>query len=428
MLARVAVALRPLSSPRGREERNIRRLLMHTGLFGVVNGGAITFLPVLLARLGASALVVSLLTALPALLTILMALPAGVIVRRWRRPAIYSGRCFYIMRLCYLPIIAFFALAPAQAPLLIVIVWGLSAIPSTLGNAIFYDILAEAISPRRRPVINGIRWAALGLTTAVSVAIFGQLLDVLPWPTNYVVVFVVSFLVGMTTTTIYSRLEVPPRDLPAVLNRMPLRKQVAEALHPLRADGRFGLLLAVTSVLRLGLFLPSGLYSIFWVRHLQATDAWIGYRSTIENVALTAGYYFWGRVTSRRGYAPVVVAAALGTSICPVLTGLVTRDNRDLLLGVAMLGGFFASGFDVSLFEWLLSVMPAGERPRYVAINTAIANLIAFAGPIIGAAVADRAGIPPVLFAAGGFVLLSGVLASRVVGRQVRPVRERSVT
>ena len=38
-------------------------------------------------------------------------------------------------------------------------------------------VVAEIIPPRRRPSVNGTRWALLSLVTAISVAVFGYLLE-----------------------------------------------------------------------------------------------------------------------------------------------------------------------------------------------------------------------------------------------------------
>ena len=288
MLDRVSSLLRRLRArPATREDRNIRRLMAHTGLFGVVQGGVITFLPVLLARLGASATMVSLLTSLPALLTILLALPAGALVARWRNLVKDSADCFYAIRLTYPPIAAAAALlGPSVAPFLIVAIWGLTAIPSTLGNTVFYDVLAEAVPPRRRAAVNGARWALLGLASAVSVALFGQMLEALPWPHNYLLLFAICFVAGLLSTYCYSRIEIPLREPEPCAPKLALR--LSDLIGPLRQPG-FAVFSAVTLVMRWGLFLPAGVFTIFLVRNLRASDAWIGERTTLENGALTLG-------------------------------------------------------------------------------------------------------------------------------------------
>ncbi|MBI2940723.1 MAG: MFS transporter, partial [Chloroflexi bacterium] len=215
--------------PATREDQNIRRLMLQTALAGVVNGGIATFLPIFLVRLGATPVTVSLLTALPALLTILFSLPAGALVARWTRLVPPSARWYYGLRFCYLAVAIVGLLDPTWAPALIIVIWGLSAVPSTFANTAWYSVLAEAVSPRRRPAVNGVRWALLGLISAASVAAFGQLLETLPFPGNYLLVFVLSFAAGILNVWFYSQIEIPDRPFPPVSpSPLPLRAQAAE--------------------------------------------------------------------------------------------------------------------------------------------------------------------------------------------------------
>jgi MFS family permease len=425
MLSQIPIALRNVVvRPMTQADRNIRRLMAFTALFGVINGGVITFLPVLLARLGAPAVVISLLTALPALITIVIALPAGAIVSRWRNMTRSSALCFYALRLAYLPIALALFLDPAVAPYLIVIIWALTAIPGTLGNTAFYDVLADAVPPQRRAIINGVRWALLGMVSAGSVSFFGQLLVRLSWPINYLVLFGICFVAGITSTFAYSRLEIPLRDpQDAPRERTTLRKRLATLVQPLRAGTGFGSYSVITFVMRLGLFLPAGIFSVFLVRQLQVSDAWIGGRTTLEHGALTLGYFFWGRMAARMGQARMLGIAVTAIGVAFLLLASATSNTLWLVLVAALIGGFFASALDVSLFEWLLQIMPQGERPRYVAMNTLLMNLVAFVVPIAGAALAERTSISLVLQVAG-VCLFSCALLIYVLTRRQRRVAQ----
>ncbi len=426
MLSQIPIALRNVViRPMTRADRNVRRLMAFTALFGVINGGVITFLPVLLARLGAPAVVISLLTSLPALLTIGIALPAGAIVARWRDMTRSSAYCFYALRLAYPPIAVAMLLDPTIAPYLIVVIWALTSIPGTLGNTAFYDVVADAVPPQRRAVINGVRWALLGMVSAGSVSLFGQMLVRLSWPANYLALFGICFVAGLASTFAYSRLEVPLREpQSAPRERIALGKRLAMLAHPLRAGTGFGGYSLITFAMRLGLFLPAGIFSVFLVRQLQVSDAWIGGRTTLEHGALTLGYFFWGRMAARVGQAQMLGIAVTAIGFAFLLLGHATASTLWLVLVAALISGFFASALDVSLFEWLLEVMPQNERPRYVAMNTLLMNLVAFAVPIAGAALAERTSISFVLQLAGaclfGCALLTYLLTRP--RRRLRPI------
>src|SRR5205085_8302962 len=122
-------------------------------------------------------------------------------------------------------------------------------------------------------------------------------------------------------------------------------------------------------------------------------------------VALTAGYYAWGRLAARLGHRRTLGFAAGGLAFYPALTA--ASPTVEWLLPAALIWGLFASGIDMSLFEGLLEVCPPDRRAEFVAVNTFVANLIAFVAPLLGAWLADVVGIRPVLVVAAGFHLLA---------------------
>jgi MFS family permease len=332
-----------------------------------------------------------------------------------------SARNFYLLRLSY-PFIAVAALLdPKIAPWLIVGIWGLTAIPGTLGNTAFYDVLADSIPATRRAAVNGARWSLLFLISGISVSAFGQLLTRVPWPTNYMLLFAVSFVVGMVSIYIYSRLEIPPRQIrPAVYERRPWRERLADLLVPFRARTGFGAYSLVTLAMRIGYFLPAGLFSLYLVNTLQVSDAWIGGRTTVESVAMTAGYYFWGRMASRAGKRRML--AWLGFA----MVASASTSALFFMYIAAVLIGFFVTAGDVSLFEWLIEIMPADDRPRYVAMNTLLMNLVAFGAPMLGAAIAEAAGIRTVFYISAGSMIVCSLLAFVLIRPQSKSTPQES--
>src|SRR5581483_3698707 len=260
-----------------------------------------------------------------------------------------------------------------------VALWAASGIPSAIANNAWYGVLAEAVSPRRRPVVNGARWALLGFVSALCVALFGRTLDLLPFPLGYQLVFMVSAVGGAVGIWFYSRIEIPDREPRPPGAAQGWRARLAAIVGPLREGGEFLHYTIGTSVLRIGL------------------------RSTVGNVALTGGYYAWGRLAGRLGHRRTLGFAAGGLALYPALTA--ASPSVEWLLPAAFIWGLFASGIDMRLFEGLLEVCPTDRRAEFVAVNTFVANAIVFVAPILGASLADLFGIRPVLYLAAALHL-----------------------
>jgi MFS family permease len=312
------------------------------------------------------------------------------------------------------------ALAPfffrgPHLPAIVVALWALGAVPGALINLSWTAAVAEMVPPQRRPSVNGFRWALVSLVTAVSVAGFGYLLEHTPSPIGYQIVFAISFLGGLLSMYFWSRIRLPPLA-PSGLTPLPpegsrgstLAQRLKAYLAPIAEESAFVRFLLTTFVLRFGLNLPTALYSIYWIRNLKASDLWIGWRGTASSLALVVGYFAWGRIASRKGHHPVLLACTLGLGLYPILTALV--KTQILLPVVALVFGLFVTGIDLAFFDTLLHICPTEKRASFVAINLLFADLAVFVAPMAGSLLTRWVDIRTLFFVAGAFHLVALVL------------------
>ncbi len=391
------------------ENRDILYFTIDTALQGLMMGGIFGFISVFVVRLGASNLLVSLLTALPALVMALSSIPAGRIIEQQRNLVRYTNLVRISHRGSFLLIAAlpfFFHKGLAE---IVVVIWAIKSIAATLLESSWMAVVAEVIPPQRRARVNGVRWAILSVVTAAATATFGYILDRLPFPLNYQIVFFVSFVGGMAGIYFFGQLRIP-ENIPVERKKgtkIPLTERVRAYLHAMNVPAFVRYEIAAT-VLRFGVNLPAALYTIYWIRQLGASDLWIGWQATAGKLALIVGYIVWGRLISRKGYrAPLLICATL-LSLYPVLTGL-AQDQLWLPL-IAIVQGFFSTGIDIAFFDTLLAVSPTERRPSFIALNTMLASLTVFFAPLVGSFLADWVGLPVVFFIAGGFHILTAAL------------------
>ena len=391
------------------QNRNILYFTIDTALQGLMMGGIFGFISVFAVRLGASNLLVSLLTSLPALVMAFSSIPAGRIVERQRDMVRYTNWIRVLHRGSFLLIAALPFFIHKGLAEIIVIIWALKSIPATLLESSWMAVVAEVIPPERRARVNGMRWAILSVVTAAATATFGYILDRLPFPLNYQIVFFVSFIGGVAGIYFFGQLRIPENIPPEHEKsvRAPLRERVRTYLHAMNVPNFVRYEIAAT-VLRFGVNLPTALYTIYWIRSLGASDLWIGWQATVGKVALIVGYVVWGRLISRKGYrVPLLICATL-LGLYPVFTGLAT-DQLWLPL-IAIVQGFFSTGIDITFFDTLLNVSPADRRPSFIALNTMLASFTIFLAPLVGNFLADWVSLPVIFFIAGGLHVLAAVL------------------
>jgi len=420
-----AIDTKPLSSAavQSREDRNIRNLYINVCWQGVISAVIVTFLPVFAVRIGSSTLEVSLLTAIPALVTIILTLPA----------ASFIARQTHVIRVVTITLIGVWGCSIAitflpsimkggsvdDVPEGIMVIAGLSAAFATVSNPAWTSVLAEAVSPRRRPVVNGQRWALLSVVSAATVFFAGWYLDSARFPFGYQSLFIVAALAGLVGLYFVERIDVTSGNQGRLIRPVQSTWQSLVTIPSLfQGQPAFTRYVVSMFVYRMGLGLPAALFPIFWIGQLDTSDAWIGYRATVAQVALVVSYTLWGRITSRKGYRFGLLACGIGTATYPALTGI--APSPIWLIPIALIWGFFAGGMDISLFEALIDAIPADQRIMYAAINTAVANLTILIGPMMGIGLVALIGIRPT-FVVAGMCCLAGALFYQILNNRREP-------
>ncbi len=400
-------------------ERYNERVLYLEIFFQAISGaGALSFLGVFLVRLGAPNWLVGLRTSLPALVTILAVLPIGAFVRRQCNLV----RVVNISRLIYRSMIASLGLLvylPTNiAPFVQVAVESLAAIPSAALNVANTTILGRATTPQRRPSMLSTRMAIHGVVASVIGLLAGFWLDAVAYPLNYQLLFLSALLAGLGSIAALSRLKLPP-NAPEDVAEQP-RVGVGEMLTLIRATPAFRNYALAAFVFRMGQDLPMALYPIYRVRTLGSSDAWIGVLLTIERVFSVLVYILLSRVLAKRHSQSWLWVSCLGMALFPLAMALARTPEQ--LVASAVLGGLFSPGVDIFMTNTLFQVSTDKERPTFVAANTLLANVTAFAAPLLGTLLADFTFIRLALIIATALRLVGGLSFWRLkVGAEEAP-------
>lgn len=383
--------------PSSVQKRNVRNVLVDGVGVGIVSGVA-NFLSVFLVRLGASPLLVGLLTSMPALTGIILSLPIGSFLERQRNIVPWYSRArAWVLGSYALTGLVPFLLPVSAAPAAIIVIWAVATVPQTIVNVAFTVVMGAVAGPRLRYYLMSRRWSILGATTSLSVALSGALLEWLAFPLNYQVVFIGSFAGGLLSFLFSSRIAIPDNEPPEPSEaRQPWREQIREGAAALREHPVYTRFLISQFVFRCGLTLAQPLFPLYWVRELHASDFWIGIISTVNSGVLLVAYFLWSMLSQRRGRGLVLRACAFGLVLYPLLTGL-THSVAPLPLYAGM-AGVFNAGIDLVLFDILLSTVPRRHSASYIALYQMTIYLATLLAPTLGTFLAGSLGYAPALF------------------------------
>jgi MFS family permease len=172
-----------------------------------------------------------------------------------------------------------------------------------------------------------------------------------------------------------------------------------------RGERPFVSFIAKRFVFLSGTALATPLFPLYYVRVIDASDAQIGFISTVQTAILVVGYFFWSRQTRSRGSRFVLLATTLMISLYPAVVAMTRRV--DLLVVYAGLAGIFQAGIDLVFFDELMKTVPMKYSATFVALAQSLLYLSSVVAPLVGAFLADQIGI-------GGGLVVSAVL--RLVG------------
>ena len=375
---------------------------------GLANAAA-PFLPVFLTRLGATNFQVGLLTSMPALTGLMLALVIGGYLQRKSNIVPWFGTARLLVVLSY----ALTGIAPFIVPrqylvFVILAIWALATLPQTIVSILFSVVMNTVAGPEGRFELMSRRWSIMGFTSAITVVIVGQVLDRMGFPFNYQLVFMVLSIGGLISYYFSSHLDLPVRVIPVITLQGSKSQRLKEYWKLIFSQKPFINFALRRFVYLTGVSLAAPLFPLYFVRQLHASDAWIGLINTSSTAVMIVGYFFWVRRSRKHGTRMVLLWTTLGLSLYPFLVAITGRVEVVVLL--AGMAGIFQAGLDLIFFDELMRSIPVEYSATFVSFAQSMQYLSAVVSPIIGTILADTIGISGALIVAAAIRLLGFVL------------------
>ena len=395
---------------------NFKHLYFDIAWYGLLAGSAVNFLNVYAARLGASGMQIGLLGAMPSLVMLGLAIPTG----QWLEKRPIGKAVFWtaaLQRFGYLLWIPLPWLLGKQGQ-----VWALvgivllMGIPMTVVSVGFNAVFAAAVPPDWRAYVAGIRNVLLALTFMLSSLGCGYLLDALPFPIGYQVVFGIGFLGGAMSTLNLFFIKLHPVSsksfLPDPAPVRPVEKRVTTPgwRGALRLDvwkTPFRNILLVMLGFHLAQYLASPLFALYNVNQLRLTDANIGLGTALFYLTMLIGSTQLDRVSRRWNHHKVTGWGVLLLFFYPAALAL-SRNALHYYL-VSAIGGIIWAMVAGAQPNYLLENIPAHDRPAYLAWYNIILNACILVGSLAGPFLAGYIGLSAALILFGVLRFLAGV-------------------
>jgi hypothetical protein len=374
-----------------------------------IASAAAQFLPIFFTRLGATNFQVGLLTAMPALSGLVLAIIVGRFLQTRRQivPWFSVARLLVISAYALTGLVPFFVPGELAVPA-VLLIWLFATIPQIVVNVAFSVVMNAVAGPAKRYELMSRRWSLLGLTTALTVAITGQVLDRIDFPINYQIAFIGLSLGGLISYYFSSHIRLPEAEVPPQITGLSLGSRLKQNYELIKKERPFLSFNLKRFVFLTGQSLAIPLFPLYYVRVLQASNSWIGVIATAQTAVMLLGYFFWTRQSRRRGSRYVLLWTTLGLSLFPAMVA--STRQIEWIVVIAGLGGILQAGIDLVFFDELMKTVPEEYCATFVSYAQSIQYLSSFVAPLIGTSLATWIGIPGAMLVSTGIRLIGFAL------------------
>jgi predicted MFS family arabinose efflux permease len=372
------------------------------------------FLPVFLTRLGASNFQVGLLSSMPGVTGLILAMLVGRFLQTRINIVPWYSLSRLMVILCY-ALTGILTLWVSEKFVIIatLAIWAFASIPQTALAVAFSVVMNAVAGPEGRYALLSRRWAIFGLTGVIGTFIVTRVINLISFPSNYAVMFMVLSLGGFFSYYFSRKIQLPDQVAPPLPDIRSPRENLSNYINLLRENPVFLSFSTKRFVYFSALVLSQPIMPLFLVREVHASDGQIGTVNMTSTLVMLVGYFLWPRISRRRGGRFVLLATTLGMTLYPALSAATPQIN--LIIFYAGIAGLFQAGLDLVFFDELMKTVPREYSATFVALAQSMQYLSMIIAPLLGTWLADydSIGLSGALWLSAGLRLFGFLLFLR---------------
>jgi MFS family permease len=396
-------------APQEIQKQNFRNVQIDA--IGVsISNIAAPFLPVFLTRLGASNFQVGLLSSMPGITGLILAIVVGRFLQTRRNIVPWFSLSRLLVIACYaLTGLMTMILPSAYAVIATLIIWALATLPQTALAVSFSVVMNAVAGPEGRYALLSRRWAIFGATSVIGTYLVTQAIDRIEFPGNYEIMFLGLSAGGLISFYFSNRIQIP--DQPPAITSGSILDTLKRYPSLMRDHPAFAAFSYKRFVYLSAISLSQPIFPLFFVHEVGATDGEIGTITMTMTLVMLVGYFLWPRLSRKYGGHFVLIATTLGMALYPAMVALVPQVTWIYVF--AGIAGLFQAGLDLVFFDELMKTVPAEYSATFVSLAQSMQYLSAMLAPLIGTMLADTIGLGGALFVSTALRLIGFVLFLR---------------
>jgi MFS family permease len=390
------------------QKRNFRYVQIDA--IGVsISNVAAPFLPVFLTRLGASNFQVGLLTSMPGITGLVLAIIVGRFLQTRSNIVPWYSLSRLLVISCYaLTGLFTFLLSKEYAVIATLVIWAFATLPQTALAVAFSVVMNSVAGPDGRYALLSRRWAIFGLTSVVMTFLVTRTIDLVAFPRNYELMFFGLSIGGLISYYFSNQIKLPIRTPPVLTPSSSAWDSARNYFSLIRGAPAFTSFATKKFVYFSAVTLSTPIMPLFLVREVKATDAQIGTITMAMTLVMLAGYFIWPWSSRKYGGRFVLLATTFGMIFYPALTA--STPQVPLIIVYAAIAGLFQAGLDLVFFDELMKTVPPEYSATFVSLAQSMQYLSAIVAPLIGTWLADYIGLGGALWVSAGLRLVGFLL------------------
>jgi Na+/melibiose symporter-like transporter len=271
-------------------------------------------------------------------------------------------------------------------------------------------MLIGLVPEEKRATVFTVRNFISSISSIACVFIGGQWLSHRPFPGNYQILFAVSGALCFLSLFAWLSMRYPPEEEPssdAGKKKVSLIEQVKEFQLIYKSSPVFTRYVINYILLNIGLWMVGPIYTLYTVRQLNASDAWIGNSGTIAGICSMVGLYIGKRVVEKWGEVDTQRRLVLLVGLYPIIYGL-THSLTAIMIFQSVYS-LLAPSYDLGNTNLFLKILPTDRREDAIATYNTIMSIGPFIFPLVGTTLSGFLGIGPTLIGCGVVTLLGSL-------------------
>jgi MFS family permease len=349
-----------------RVRRNFRIDLTSAILGGAYISVVVTFMPIVVRRMGGSPSDVALVVAAPFIGHLLS--PLFTFLFSGLKPVRVVATTATAARVVFLAGVLV-AATPLMLAMTTVVVFVIAV--ANIGS---YTLLMQGIYPdnERAKAMANVRIGG-AIAGIASAALAGAFIDIIP----AAFVFAAAAIIALPGAIAFFGIRFDPV---AVRTRRPLR-QIAEGVW---ADQRYRRLLLAATVFGTGNLMNVAVYPIMLVDHFNASNSFVGALMVVQSATMIVAYLVWGRIIDRGSSIRLTLVNTVVTLLVPI--GYIAAPDSWALIPVAAVAGIVTAGGELTFFTNIVQLAPRERIGEYAAAQSLLMGIRGTFAPFVASA------------------------------------------